>query len=80
MTMVKEPLKLCHHSTIFGSHRLSGSRDIMISVCHVTLQGHVIRALCDFMVSEPFKISHHPTKFHGHRHCGSGDKWFQFVT
>ena len=44
----------------------------MIFVCHVNLQDHVIRALCDFMVRKPFKISHHPTKFRRHRHCGSG--------
>ena len=42
----------------------------MIFVCHVTLQDHVIRTLCEL---EPFKISHHPTKFRGRSHCDSGD-------
>ena len=34
----------------FGGHSHSGSRDIIIFVCHVTMQDHVIKALCDFMV------------------------------
>ena len=27
----------------FGSHRHTGIRDLMIFICHVTLQDHVIR-------------------------------------
>ena len=34
----------------FNGHGHSGSRDIMVTVCHLALQHHVIRALCDFMV------------------------------
>ena len=33
---------------MFGGRRHSGSRDMMIFVCHVTLQGHVIKAFCEF--------------------------------
>ena len=57
----------------FGSHRQSGSRDIIIFSCHVTWQAHVIRALYDFIVRSTPKISHPPNMFHGHRHCASGD-------
>ena len=35
----------------FGGHRHSVSRDVMVFVCHVALQDHVIRASCDFMVT-----------------------------
>ena len=37
----------------FGGHRHSGSREIMIFVCHVTLEEHVIRALYDLLVRSP---------------------------
>ena len=33
-----------------GGYRHSGSGDIMVFVCHVTFQDHVIKALNDFMV------------------------------
>ena len=32
-----------------------GSRNIIISVCHVTLQVHMTRALCDFMDRSPLR-------------------------
>ena len=44
---------VCHHSIKFGGHRHSGSRDIIICICYVTLQDYVIRVLCDFMVRNP---------------------------
>ena len=34
----------------FNGNGHSGSRDIMVIVCHLTLQHHVIKVLCDFMV------------------------------
>ena len=37
----------------FDDHWHSGSRDIMIFVCHVTLQDHVTGVLCDFMDRSP---------------------------
>ena len=40
---------------MFGGHRHSGSRDIMIFVCHVSWQDHKIGALYDFMVRSPAK-------------------------
>ena len=33
-----------NHPAKFGSHKHSGSRDIMIFVCHLALREHVIRA------------------------------------
>ena len=44
---------MSYHPAKFGDHKLPGGRDLMIFVCHVILQDHVIRALCDFMVRNP---------------------------
>ena len=53
--------------------RRSGSRDTMIFVCVVTLQGYAIKVLCDFMFWSPSRYVTTLTKSGGHRHCGSGD-------
>ena len=45
--------------------------DIMVFVCHVTLQNHVIFVL--LYDEEPVKVYHHASTFGGHRHCGSED-------
>ena len=34
---------------MFGGHKHSGSGDIMVSVCHVILQEHVIKGSFDFI-------------------------------
>ena len=64
---------MSYHPAKFSGHRHSDSdsRDIMIFVCHVTLQDHVIRAFCGFMVRS--FSSHYPIKFGGHTHCGRED-------
>ena len=33
----------------FGGRRYCGSKDIMLLVCHVISQHHVIKGSCDFM-------------------------------
>ena len=38
----------------FGVHKQSGRRDIMIFVCDVTLQDHVIKGSCDFIDGSTF--------------------------
>ena len=38
-----EPLMMNHHATKIGGHRHCGSGDIMILVCHMILQDHVIK-------------------------------------
>ena len=54
--------------------------NIMVFICHVTLQDHVIKALNDFMVRIPSRYATIMPKFGvGHSHCDSRDK-FQFVT
>ena len=45
----------------------------MNSICHLSLQGHVIKAFFDFMVWSPSTYGTPHTKFGGHRHCGGGD-------
>ena len=43
-----------HGTNKFGGHKHSSSRDnIIIFVCHVTLQDCMIRVLFDFMVRSP---------------------------
>ena len=41
---------------MYGGHRRSGSGDLMISVCHVALEDHVIKALNEFMIRSPSRI------------------------
>ena len=42
-----------HHLAKFSCHKDCGNVDIMISVCHVILQNHVIKSLYDFMGGSP---------------------------
>ena len=49
----QELIQVSYHPAKFGGYRHSGSGDIMVFVCHVTLQDHVIKALIDFMVKSP---------------------------
>ena len=44
---------LSYHPAEFGGHRHFVSGDIMILVCHVILQDHVIKGSCDFMSWSP---------------------------
>ena len=61
-----------HHLAKFSCHKDCGNVDIMISVCHVILQNHVIKSLYDFM-GGTLMVSHHSVSFGGHGHCGSED-------
>ena len=45
-----EPIKGSYHSAKFGCHRHSCNKDMMLFVCHVTLQDQMITALYDFMI------------------------------
>ena len=44
-----EQLKVSYHQAKFDSHRHWVSGDIMVSVCHVTLKDHIIKASYEFM-------------------------------
>ena len=44
-----ELLTISHHPMKFGVNRYCVSGDIMGLVCHVILQYHMIKGLCDFM-------------------------------
>ena len=48
-----QPIKMSYHPAKHGGHRHSSSRQIMIFVCHVTLEDHVMRALYDLLVRSP---------------------------
>ena len=43
-------MKVSFHPARFGGHRHSGSRDILVFFCHVTLPDPEIKTLNDFMV------------------------------
>ena len=65
-------MNVSYHHAKFGGHSHSGSRDIMLLVCHVN-SDQVIKGSLNFMGGEPLVINHHFAKFRGHKHCGSGD-------
>ena len=46
----KSPKREYYHSANFGCHRHCSNRDMMVFVCHVTSQDHMIKALYDFMI------------------------------
>ena len=60
---------MSYHPAKFGGLRHFDSEDIVISVCHVILQDHVIKRYGQ----EPAKVSYHHAKFGGDRHCGNRD-------
>ena len=45
--------KVSYLTVKFGGHRPSGSRDIMVSVCHLTMQNHEVNELYDFIAWSP---------------------------
>ena len=46
-------LKVSYHVYKFGGHRHCGSGDIMVFICHVTLQDYMIKRSCDFIEKSP---------------------------
>ena len=50
-----EPLKINNQPTKFGGHKRYGSGDMMILVCHVISQDHMIKRSCDCMGRSPLK-------------------------
>ena len=42
-------IKVKYYLATFISHRHCGSEDIVILVCHVILQNHVLKEPCDFI-------------------------------
>ena len=42
-----------HHYAKFGGHRYCSSRDIMILVCHVIKQDHIIKGSGDYYIRSP---------------------------
>ena len=42
-----KPIKMSYHPAKFGVHSQSGCGVIINLVCHVILQDHVIKCLCD---------------------------------
>lgn len=46
----------------FGRHGHCSSEDIMVLICYIISQDHVIKESCEFM-SEYLRVSHHPGLF-----------------
>ena len=44
-----ELVKVGYHPVKFGGHRHSDNGDIVLPVCHVILQDHMIKVSCDFI-------------------------------
>ena len=49
----QDPLKVSHQPTKFGGPRQGGNGNIMILVCHVILQDHVIKGTCGYRSWSP---------------------------
>ena len=60
-------IEVSHHPAKFGGSKSSGS-GVMILVCPMILQNHVIKGLCDFTGTRPWRLSYHSAKLGGHRH------------
>ena len=63
-------MKVSYHSGKFGGDKHSGSGNIIVFVCHVTMQDHV--SVIWLYGLELLEKSHHPTMFGILRHCGNG--------
>ena len=44
-----EPVKVSYHPVTFGGYKHSGSRYVMVLVCHVISEDQVITRSCNFM-------------------------------
>ena len=69
----QESIKVSYHSAKFGGQGPNGGENIVILVCHVISQYHMIKGSCDFKRYDPIKVGYHPSKFGGRRHSERGD-------
>ena len=49
----QEPLNISHHRARFDGHGHFCKGDIMVLVCYVILEDHVIKELCDCIARRP---------------------------
>ena len=49
LTFMYKPLKVSQYSAKFSGYRHCGSGDIMVLVCQIISQDHVIKGSCNFM-------------------------------
>ena len=69
----QEPIKVIYHPAKICGHGGYDSKDIIILVCHMISQDHVIKDDVTYR-QEPIKLGgYHFVKFGGHRHSDSGD-------
>ena len=46
--MNRSPLKVSQHPSKFGGREYYGSVNVIVLICHVISQDHVIKESCDF--------------------------------
>ena len=69
----QEPINIGYHPAKFGGHKHCGSEDVVVLVCHVISQDHVIKSEMWHFRQQPIKVGYNLTKFSDQRHCGSED-------
>ena len=69
-----------HLPAKFSCDRHCGSGDIIVLVCHVILQNHIIKGSNALYGWEPLTVTHHLAKLGGMDIEVVDIKWFQFVT
>ena len=47
--VVLKPVMVSHHFAKINGHRHCDSEDLMVLVCHMIMQNHVIKMLCEFI-------------------------------
>ena len=47
--VVLKPVMVSHHFAKINGHRHCDSEDLMVLVCHMILQNHVIKMLCELI-------------------------------
>ena len=70
MTLQDVMIKESSNIAKFGAQKHCASVGIMILICRMISQDHVIKSLLDFI---GIKIIYYPTKFGDHSYTGSGD-------
>ena len=68
-----KPIMVSYVSVKLGGHRLSGSGDEMLLVCHMIVSLSRDQKVMLLYGWQPPFVSHRPARFCANKHCGSGD-------
>ena len=67
----QERIKVDYVPAKFGDHRHSDSGDIMVLICHIISQDHLIKGSWDFTGWSPSRLSYQSAKLGDHKNCDS---------